>query len=117
MRRGRRFVLPMLVASIGLLVLGMTVPSQATTKKAARPSVGEKPSNVQGSGSDTSYFMMNALDGLYNTSAGCNVIKPPTDPNPQALDNSCYPDTDGTITTENYRHDLVNGFAPLGSSN
>ena len=117
MRRGRRFVLPMVVASIGVLVLGLSGPSQATTKKAARPTTGETPSAVNGSGSDTSYFMMNALDTLYNTSAGCNVIKPPEDPNPQALDNSCYPDTTGTITTENYRHDLVNGFAPVGSSN
>lgn len=110
MRGRKRIIAPLLLAAICASVLG-----SVATSGAASPQVGEKPRDVLGSGSDTTYFMMSEIDQLYNTSAGCNVIVPSGEFQP--LDNSCLADTPTTITTENYRHDRVSEAAPLGSSN
>src|SRR5262245_43207331 len=74
--------------------------------------VGEIGITVVHGGSDTSYDLMAALDLLYNTSPGCNLLA-----SPQPLDDTCQADLPSTITTENYRHDRIVGRAPLGSSN
>src|SRR5262245_17190970 len=73
--------------------------------------VGEIGITVVHGGSDTSYDLMAALDLLYNTSPGCNLLA-----SPQPLDDTCQADLPSTITTENYRHDRIVGRAPLGSS-
>jgi hypothetical protein len=73
--------------------------------------------SVLGSGSDTTMFMMAALDNLYLFSPGCAQIPTPSGPTPW-LDFSCQsPDPSGTITTENYSHDQVHEAYFLGSSN
>jgi ABC-type phosphate transport system substrate-binding protein len=71
------------------------------------------------SGSDTSYYTMSALGQLYNESPGCEIINPTPSPGDlQRLDFFCRPDVPGvTVTTENYRHDFVVSYAPLGSGN
>ena len=66
-----------------------------------------------GSGSATTYELMDGLDRAYNESAGCSVLA-----TPQPLDFSCVlPDPVGTIKTENYAHDRISEAYPLGSSN
>jgi ABC-type phosphate transport system substrate-binding protein len=72
--------------------------------------------SVLGSGSDTTQFMMNAIDSLYLFSPGCSSI--PTQGQTAWLDFSCEsPDPPNTITTENYTHDQVHEAYFLGSSN
>ena len=64
-------------------------------------------------GSDTTYDAMNVITNLYNGSPGCKI-----DANNPAVDvyTLCLAaDPVGTITTENYDHDIVTGFYPQGS--
>jgi ABC-type phosphate transport system substrate-binding protein len=70
---------------------------------------------VFGSGSDVTYQMSVGLDTLYNGSYGCTVVPAPNTV-PQPLDFSCVPDEPGTITTENYQHDVVSQAYPNGAS-
>lgn len=78
---------------------------------------GPVAASVLGSGSDTTQFMMQALDGLYLFSPGCAQIPTPSGPTPW-LDFSCQAsDPTGTVTTENYEHDQVHEAYFLGSSN
>jgi ABC-type phosphate transport system substrate-binding protein len=75
---------------------------------------GPTPDHIFGSGSDTTSILMLHLDGLYITSEGCNTIANP--PTPQPLDFSCQaPDPPGTITSENYEHDVISEYSFLGS--
>jgi phosphate transport system substrate-binding protein len=95
-----------LALTVGLagLVAGVA-PAGATSN--ANPTAEE----ILGSGSDTTQFMMQALDGLYLFSPGCNQLG-----SPQQLDFSCTePDPPNTITTENYKHDQVHEAYFLGS--
>ena len=74
---------------------------------------GPTPEHILGSGSDTTQILMLHLDGLYSISEGCAKFTSATVP----LDFSCIaPDPPGTITSENYEHDLVAEADFLGSS-
>lgn len=110
--KGRRllFRLSMLVTAGATAIAGIT---------SANASGGGGPTaqDILGSGSDTTQFMMAALDQLYLFSPGCAQIPTPSGPTPW-LDFSCQsPDPAGTITTENYAHDQVHEAYFLGSSN
>jgi ABC-type phosphate transport system substrate-binding protein len=73
---------------------------------------GPTPDHIMGSGSDTTQILMLHLDGLYNVSEGCLIAAPNT-----ALDLSCQaPDPAGTITSENYEHDIISEADFVGSS-
>jgi ABC-type phosphate transport system substrate-binding protein len=117
MRKSRVARVALLATSIALMAF-LVLPggANATTRAAKTTKVKViKPSQILGSGSDTTYQMMAALDTLYNDSAGCNTIATPG--NTQPLDFRCItPDPAGTITTENYPHDVVREAYPLGSS-
>ena len=116
MRKSRVARLALLATSVALmafLVLPGGANASASTGKAKAKKV--VPTQILGSGSDTTYGMMGALDLLYNGSAGCNTIAAPG--TTQSLDFRCItPDPAGTITTENYPHDVVREAFPLGSS-
>lgn len=100
-----------------LMALSAVSGAGATTGVGGGP-VAE---SVLGSGSDTTQFMMGALDNLYQFSPGCAQIPTgATPPNGGAawFDFSCQaPDPAGTVTTENYQHDQVAQAYFLGSSN
>ncbi len=66
------------------------------------------------SGSDTTYDVMTQVANLYNGSPGCKIdaANPAVDAYTQCL----AVDPSGTITTENYDHDIVAGYYPQGSS-
>lgn len=70
---------------------------------------------VRGSGSDTTYFLLQKLDNAYNGSRGCFSEVLPG--NTQPLDNSCVQDDREYMTTENVDHDVALSYYPLGSSN
>ena len=68
---------------------------------------------VVAAGSDTTYDAMTKIQDLYNGSPGCKI-----DASNPAVDayTQCLPtDPTGTVTTENYDHDVVSGFYPQGS--
>ena len=100
--------LGLLGLSAGLVgLLAGAAPAVAT------PADNPTAESILGSGSDTTQFMMQAIDGLYLFSPGCNQLG-----SPQQLDFSCTePDPPGTITTENYKHDQVHEAYFLGSGN
>ncbi len=93
---------PVALTTIALVAGLSAQPALAATTKGAR---------VFGSGSDTTYYMMQKLDDLYNASPGCVVIGVP-----QVENYACYPDTVDTVKTENYYHDVAVENYPLGSS-
>ncbi len=70
---------------------------------------------IQGTGSDTAYFMMTALGDLYNQAPGCNVLAPANTTQP--LNYSC-PNfaTENAADFVNYYHDLTSERFPYGSS-
>jgi ABC-type phosphate transport system substrate-binding protein len=68
--------------------------------------------SVIGSGSDTTYYMMNALGDLYGQSPGCNPLAAT-----QPLDGSCpNSGAENKADFENYYHDYVVNKFPIGSS-
>jgi PBP superfamily domain len=102
------------------LGLGLAAAAGAWTVSgalAASGGGGPVAKSVLGSGSDTTQFMMDALDRLYLFSPGCAQIPTPSGPTAW-LDFSCQsPDPTGTITSENYEHDQTHEAYFLGSSN
>ncbi|HYW28616.1 MAG TPA: substrate-binding domain-containing protein [Gaiellales bacterium] len=71
---------------------------------------------VQGSGSDTSYFLMTALGNLYNQAPGCNVLAPANVTQP--LNYNCpNAASENSKDFVNYYHDLTAERFPYGSSN
>jgi ABC-type phosphate transport system substrate-binding protein len=95
-------VAPVALTTIALVGALAVQPAVAATTKGTR---------VFGSGSDTTYFLMQKLDDLYNASPGCVVIGAP-----QVENFTCYADTTETVKTENYYHDVSVENYPLGSS-
>src|SRR5689334_13544355 len=109
--KARHLVRLCIAGVAGTLAASGVVPASATTGVGGGP-IAE---SILGSGSDTTQFMMGALDNLYQFSPGCDQLAIP--PASQQLDFSCSaPDPAGTITTENYQHDQVHEATFLGSS-
>ena len=75
---------------------------------------GETPKPIVGTGSDVAWRVMTALDGIYNTSPGCNLFTATTQPLNQSCQ-SALPNQD-IVTTENYRHDYASELAPIGGT-
>jgi ABC-type phosphate transport system substrate-binding protein len=95
------------IAALGLGAVMLTAgASQAASQTTSL--------NLTGSGSDTTYFMMDALDTLYNQSPGCQTT---VTSGTQPLNFSC-PNiaTDDQANFLNYFHDVALEKFPLGSS-
>ncbi|MEZ0074722.1 substrate-binding domain-containing protein [Planotetraspora sp. GP83] len=65
---------------------------------------------MTGTGSDTTFFAMQAMDTLFNQAPGCNLTVPPATPQW-----TCVADTPTTVTTENYDHEVATEMYPQGS--
>src|SRR5262245_53991419 len=109
--KGRRLgLLGAVIVGSSALIISAAMPAGATGGG------GPIAASVLGSGSDTTQFMMNAIDSLYLFSPGCAQLAPQGQT--QWLDFSClFPDPPNTIQTENYKHDQVHEAYFLGSSN
>jgi hypothetical protein len=111
----------------GALTLGaFAVPAGATL-------TGPANTTMVGSGSSTTFFMMQAMDTLFNSSPGCQEFVPfPAAATPQELDYSCAGPTDtppqpiiqqqtasgvANAIPENPFNDVSVQEQPLGSSN
>ncbi|MBV9100026.1 MAG: substrate-binding domain-containing protein [Candidatus Dormibacteraeota bacterium] len=104
----------------GWFMAGAAIAALGLTPTIAHASSGGGPvaQDLVGSGSDTTQFMMHAIDGIYLFSPGCQQLKFTNSQNQsiQPEDFSCQsPDPAGTITTENYAHDQVHEAYFLGS--
>ncbi|WP_214103539.1 hypothetical protein [Acrocarpospora catenulata] len=73
---------------------------------------GKMNSVIRGSGSDTTFFAMQAMDALFNGSPGCEMVVPPATPQYTCL--ATQPAT--TVLTENYDHEVAISQFPQGSS-
>lgn len=95
------------------LSLVSAVPAGAVAPPDGSPT---KATRLVGSGSDTTYNLQVALDGLYNASPGGQAsARLSTDPKP--LDGSLLNPTDqpaDAVFTENYAHDSVSQLFPIG---
>jgi len=102
----------------GALTLGaFAVPAGATL-------TGPANTTMVGSGSSTTFFMMQAMDTLFNASPGCEEFVPfPSASTPQPLDYSCTGPQQTTESgvagaiPENPFNDVSVQEQPLGSSN
>jgi ABC-type phosphate transport system substrate-binding protein len=82
----------------------------------AAPPAGDngQSDRIVSAGSDTTYPAMTLIGDLYNGSPGCAIDG--TNPAVDAFTQCTAVDPAGTVTTENYDHDIVSHFYPVGSS-
>jgi ABC-type phosphate transport system substrate-binding protein len=115
-KAGRRRAL-----SVGGTLAGAVVIAGAFSLPAGAALTAPANSTIIGSGSSTTYSMMQQLDTLFNSSPGCQqFVAFPAAPNGQPLDYSCAgsPTTTQQATVpENPYNDLAAEEAALGSSN
>jgi ABC-type phosphate transport system substrate-binding protein len=110
MRRRRRIVAGVLSGAV-VATMAFASPAGASTTPAAN-------NIIVGSGSSTTYSMMQALDTLFNSSLGCYMTQPSG--TPQTYNFSCASNNSGDQVGEGYDDNPVNDVAfeqpALGSS-
>ena len=99
------------LGGLAALALTLAVPAGATVTPAAN--------NIMvGSGSSTTYNMMQSLDTLFDNAPGCPTFVPfPSATTPQELDFSCTSAPTPAANPENPFNDVATEEPPLGSSN
>ncbi|MGO8874247.1 MAG: hypothetical protein ACLQNG_00560 [Acidimicrobiales bacterium] len=111
MRRGRRIALGGVLSGALMAAMAISSPAGASTTTAANHV-------ILGSGSSTTYNMMQALDTLFNDSLGCYMTQPSG--TTQTLDFSCASVNGGNQVGQGYTENPVNDVAAeepaLGSS-
>ncbi len=96
-------------AASALLVIGGIGVAGA----AGPPGTNGQTEAVVAAGSDTTYDAMTKIQDLYNGSPGCKIDA--SNPGVDAYTQCLAVDPAGTVTTENYDHDVLSGFYPQGS--
>lgn len=106
----KRHKLLMVVATAAASALALGLPG---TAGAAGPSgTNGQVDRIVIAGSDTTYPAMVSIADLYNGSPGCALSAGAND-----FFTSCVsPDAPTIVTTENYDHDIVDNWYPIGSS-
>ncbi len=98
------------LAGAGAIMLAFSLPAGATV-------TGPANSTLIGSGSSTTYYMMQGIDTLFNDAPGCQQFVPfPSATTPQNLDYSCSQPPTSAANPENPYNDISVQEAPLGSS-
>ncbi len=97
------------------LLVGLVAIVAAFVVPAGAVEVVQRATLIRGSGSDTTYFLLQDMDAHYNASKGCFSEVLPG--NTQPLDNSCVVDDRSYPTKANVDHDVALSYFPLGSSN
>ena len=112
---------PLRLFALAVMVLGLVASFTPAGAQAPTPppwSNGSvQPTAIIGSGSDTTYFLMNDLGTAYNESEGCELV--PVNYPETGTEHQCRPvaqQAAGTVDTENYDHDLAIGYFPQGSN-
>lgn len=116
------------LAAAGLTLAGVVGAGSASAVPTPPPAFTPnlKTDWIRMGGSDTTYFVMDALALHYNQAIGCVIMG-----TPQPFDGSCWdsdpgapgiqpvyqPDFDGDLTSNaNTDHDVAFGYSPIGSS-
>jgi ABC-type phosphate transport system substrate-binding protein len=111
-RRGARYAVGGTLAAAALGVMAVAVPSAEATTTAAQNHI------IIGSGSSTTYNMMQSMDTLFNDSLGCYMTQPST--NVQTLSFKCASNNQdqqvGVGYEENPYNDVAVEEPALGSS-
>jgi len=113
LKRSMKFALAGLAAAS--LASGVAIPAQAAPPGWSNGSV--QASAIIGSGSDTTYFLMNELSAVYNETDGCELT--PVNYPETGTQNLCRPFAQqpaGVVETENYDHDVAWQYFPQGSN-
>jgi ABC-type phosphate transport system substrate-binding protein len=104
--------------TIGGSLVGAVAVSAAFAIPAGATLTAPANSTIVGSGSSTTYNMMQAMDVLFNDSPGCQqFVAFPSAATPQPLDYSCTTPPTVAANPENPYNDMATEEAPLGSSN
>jgi ABC-type phosphate transport system substrate-binding protein len=120
-RKGARGAL-----AVGASLAGAALTVGTFTMPAGAALTAPANSTIIGSGSSTTYSMMQSMDVLFNSSPGCQQFVPfPSTSTPQELDYSCagpddtppQPIVQQATTPENPYNDISVQEAALGSSN
>jgi len=110
----------MLRAILGAGVAAGLVVTMSGVASAA-PDTSRRSQTIVGIGSDTTYEVMNALDQVYNQSAGCAIIPPSggsfTTYKQTCIDGGSLAYDGPLIETENEYHDRIVEAYPVGSGN
>jgi hypothetical protein len=111
-RRGRRVAIGGAIAGAASIALAFAAPAGAST------TTNTGNNEIIGSGSSTTYTMMQALDTLFNQSLGCYMTQPSG--TTQTLNFTCASNNEGDQVGEGYTGNPVNDVAleqpELGSS-
>jgi ABC-type phosphate transport system substrate-binding protein len=108
----KRHKLLMVVATAAALALALGTSGVAGASGNGPTGSNDQVDRVVQAGSDTTYPAMTLIGDLYNGSPGCALNAGAND-----FFTSCVAtDPAGTVTTENYDHDMVNQWYPVGSS-
>ncbi|GAA1012056.1 hypothetical protein Aple_014310 [Acrocarpospora pleiomorpha] len=101
-----------LARRLGAVAVAAVTVSALATPAWALPDFadGKMNSVIRGSGSDTTYFAMQAMDAAFNGSPGCELVLPPNTPQ-----YTCLADLPTTVLTENYDHEVGLSQFPQGS--
>ncbi len=109
MKRSKLRLVGVALAAASALVIG----SVGSAGASGPSGTNGQTETVYTAGSDTTYPAMTLIQDLYNGSPGCKIDA--SNPAVDAYTQCLAADPVGTITTENYDHDVVTGFYPQGS--
>jgi ABC-type phosphate transport system substrate-binding protein len=99
------------LAGTGAIMVALSLPAGASGLTSPANST------LIGSGSSTTYYLMQGIDTLFNDSPGCQQFVPfPSATTPQNLDYSCSQPPTTAANPENPYNDISVQEAPLGSS-
>ncbi|MGP0029591.1 MAG: hypothetical protein ACLPVF_03700, partial [Acidimicrobiales bacterium] len=104
--------------TIGGTLVGATLVTAAFSMPAGATQDVPYNNVIIGTGSSTTYSMMQQLDDLYNSAPGCQIfIAFPTTSDPQPLDYSCTVAPTPADNPENPYNDVATEEPAFGSSN
>ncbi len=109
MKRSKLRLIAVAATAASALVLG----SVGTAGAAGPSGTNGQIETLYNAGSDTTYDAMVKIGDLYNGSPGCKIDA--SNPAVDAYTQCTAVDPSGTITTENYDHDIITPFYPQGS--
>jgi ABC-type phosphate transport system substrate-binding protein len=120
-KRGRLGLLAVGGSLLGAILTSVTIALPAGASYPNFPQTGlTAPANntLSGSGSSTTYNMMEQMDLLFNNAPACTqFVAFPSSSEPQPLDYSCTANPSPAANQENPFADIAVEEAPLGSSN
>jgi len=102
-----------LIAVVATAASALVLGSIGTAGAAGPAGTNGQSETLYNAGSDTTYNAMTLIGNLYNGSPGCKIDA--SNPAVDAFTQCLASDPAGTVTTENYDHDIITPWYPQGS--